>query len=108
MKKIIHLSDLHIGYNDLGDRFDCIASNIIFGKQPADQYVIVITGDIVESAFARSGFDEAEAHIERLRVLLRIGDCHGAEAALREAFGAVRDTSVLTDVKNRLATSCRP
>ena len=67
MKKIIHLSDLHIGYGDLGNRFECVANNIIFGKQPADQYVIVITGDIGENAFAGSGFDEAEMHIERLR-----------------------------------------
>ena len=67
MKKIIHLSDLHIGYGDLGDRFGCVTNNIIFGKQPANQYVIVITGDIVESAFARTGYDEPEAHIERLR-----------------------------------------
>jgi len=67
MKKIIHLSDLHMGYGDLGDRFGCIANNIIFAKQPAEQYVIVITGDIVDNAFAGSGYDEPEAHIERLR-----------------------------------------
>ena len=48
MKKIIHLSDLHVGYKDLGERFQCIADDIIFLKQPAANYVIVITGDLAE------------------------------------------------------------
>ena len=50
LKKIIHLSDLHIGYRDMGKRFGSIADDIVYLKQPAENYVIVITGDIVEKA----------------------------------------------------------
>jgi predicted MPP superfamily phosphohydrolase len=50
MKKIIHLSDLHIGYEDCGDKFRAIIDNITFLKQPANNYIIVITGDIVDNA----------------------------------------------------------
>lgn len=50
MKKIIHLSDLHIGYRDCGKRFRDIIDNIAFLKQPASSYVVVITGDLEENA----------------------------------------------------------
>lgn len=67
MKKIIHLSDLHIGYPDMSRRFKCIVDNIKFLKQPASSYVIVITGDIVENAFDHSRYEEAQAFVEVLR-----------------------------------------
>lgn len=54
MKKIIHLSDLHIGYRDMEERFYRLIGNIMFKKQPAQQYVIVITGDIIDRA--QTGF----------------------------------------------------
>jgi 3',5'-cyclic AMP phosphodiesterase CpdA len=67
MKKIIHLSDLHIGHKDLSSRFEEITNNIIFGKQPAKKYVIVITGDIVEDARLKNNYKQAKSHIEKLR-----------------------------------------
>jgi 3',5'-cyclic AMP phosphodiesterase CpdA len=67
MKKIIHLSDLHIGHEDLSSRFDDITNNIIFGKQPANKYVIVITGDIVDNALSQTHYEQAKCHIEKLR-----------------------------------------
>lgn len=66
MKKIIHLSDLHVGYGDCGERFQCIADNIIFEKQPASNYVIVITGDLVEKATDPSNYEETRLYIGKL------------------------------------------
>jgi predicted MPP superfamily phosphohydrolase len=45
MKKIIHLSDLHVGYNDCGAKLEQLVTEIIEQHQPASNYVIVITGD---------------------------------------------------------------
>jgi predicted MPP superfamily phosphohydrolase len=67
MKKIIHLSDLHICHEDLSRRFEDITNNIIFGKQPAENYVIVITGEIVEDASLQNTYKQAKSHIEKLR-----------------------------------------
>jgi predicted MPP superfamily phosphohydrolase len=59
MKKIIHLSDLHVGHDDCGDKFRSIIDNITFLKQPARSYIIVITGDIVDNATKGEQIDEA-------------------------------------------------
>jgi 3',5'-cyclic AMP phosphodiesterase CpdA len=48
MKQIIHLSDIHVGYRDMRERFQEIARNLIARMQPASDYVVVITGDLVE------------------------------------------------------------
>lgn len=64
--KIIHLSDLHIGYGDLADRFSCIINTMILQKQPAKQYVVVVTGDIVDNAFEKSHYDLAKMLFARL------------------------------------------
>ena len=68
MKKIIHLSDLHIGYQQLDARFECAVSRIIFEKEPATNYVVVVTGDLVENAFDSGSYAIAAAHLERLRI----------------------------------------
>ena len=65
--KIIHLSDLHIGYENLGRRFLHIANNIIFEKQPAADYVIVVTGDLVDDANDSANYDEARMLLDRLK-----------------------------------------
>ncbi len=67
MKKIIHLSDLHVGYQDCSEKFRAIIDNITFLKQPAKNYIIVITGDIVENANHSAYIDEAVAAIEQLK-----------------------------------------
>jgi predicted MPP superfamily phosphohydrolase len=66
MKKIIHLSDLHVGHDDCGERFRTIIDNITFLKQPAKNYIIVITGDIVDDANHSEFIDEAIASISQL------------------------------------------
>lgn len=48
MKKIIHLSDIHVGYRSMLERFQEIARNLAATMQPASDYVVVITGDLVE------------------------------------------------------------
>lgn len=67
MKKIIHLSDLHIGYEDCGTRFQRIIENISFLKQPSSDYVIVITGDLVENATHEAQSDEAFDYVDQLK-----------------------------------------
>ena len=49
MKQIIHLSDLHIGYSYCERRFDMVLYNLMHTKKP-ENYVIVITGDLVDVA----------------------------------------------------------
>jgi predicted MPP superfamily phosphohydrolase len=65
MKKIIHLSDLHVGHIDCGDKFRAIIDNITFLKQPADNYIILITGDIVDNATHAEQIKEAVDAIEQ-------------------------------------------
>jgi len=65
MKKIIHLSDLHVGHEDCGTRFRTIIDNITFLKQPAMNYIILITGDIVENATQPEQVNEAVDAIEQ-------------------------------------------
>lgn len=50
MKKIIHLSDLHIGPEGMFERFRDVIRRLTMLKQPAKDYVVVITGDLVEEA----------------------------------------------------------
>jgi predicted MPP superfamily phosphohydrolase len=66
MKKIIHLSDLHIGYKDCGVKFRTIIENVSFLKQPADNYIVLITGDIVNNANHKEQTDEAVDAIKQL------------------------------------------
>lgn len=63
IKKIIHLSDLHVGFADSNTRLQRIIRNIAFLKEPASDYAVVITGDIVETAFDEKNYVEARAHL---------------------------------------------
>ena len=66
--KIIHLSDLHVGYRNMGERFNCIVNNIIYLKEPPENYVIIFTGDLVETATNPSNYEEAKSYIDKLEV----------------------------------------
>jgi predicted MPP superfamily phosphohydrolase len=66
MKKIIHLSDLHVGHEECGVKFRAIIDNITFLKQPAKNYIVLITGDIVDNATQSEQIDEAVEAIEQL------------------------------------------
>lgn len=67
MKKIIHLSDLHVGHKDLTRKLGKIVSRMIFHKKPAENYVVVVTGDIVEDANDEGVLAEASVHLDRLK-----------------------------------------
>jgi predicted MPP superfamily phosphohydrolase len=66
MKRIIHLSDIHVGHDDCGIKFRTLIDNITFLKQPAKNYIILITGDIVDNANHSKYIDEA---VEAIRSL---------------------------------------
>ncbi len=66
MKRIIHLSDLHVGHKECGIRFRTIIDNITFLKQPAYNYIILITGDIADNANHAEQTDEAVDAINQL------------------------------------------
>lgn len=67
MKKIIHLTDTHIGYKNLSARMKDIVTRMIFHKKDAKDYIIVHTGDIVEDATDPGSYDEALYHFDRLK-----------------------------------------
>ena len=67
MKKIIHLSDLHIGFKDHHKRFESIVSRLIFEKQDkAEKYVIVVTGDLIDNAYQKRSYHPVKAEFDRL------------------------------------------
>ena len=66
MKKIIHLSDIHIGYKDCSEKFQKLIELIKLNYRPATDYVIVVTGDIVEDARQKWAYEEAVALFQRL------------------------------------------
>ncbi len=68
MKKIIHMSDLHIGYEDNAERFTKIVENM--KREHGDracEYIIVITGDLVDDAHDEDHFQKAKAGLNALR-----------------------------------------
>lgn len=76
MKKIIHLTDLHIGKGqqcgiDKEDAchnvFGNIVKNIIDTMKPASDYIIVITGDLVDNANIKDNITKAKAAIDKLK-----------------------------------------
>ncbi|MEM7345933.1 MAG: metallophosphoesterase [Chloroflexota bacterium] len=65
MKKIIHLSDLHIGYEDMDRRFKCIVDHMLLTLKPADDFVVVITGDLVHEA-SLGHFRKVKSYLDEL------------------------------------------
>jgi 3',5'-cyclic AMP phosphodiesterase CpdA len=66
MPKIIHLSDTHVGYQDLGEAYERLIDGIIAGVRPASEYVVVVTGDLVEDANAPGAYDPVRDGVDRL------------------------------------------
>ncbi|MCF6174362.1 MAG: metallophosphoesterase [Victivallaceae bacterium] len=65
-KKIIHLSDLHVGYENLTSVLGDMVSRMIFHKRPASDYVVVVTGDLVDNATEESSYAATSEHLNRL------------------------------------------
>lgn len=66
MKKIIHLSDPHLGYEGLGERFAEIVTRLVRGFDPAE-YLILISGDLVEDATKSENYIQMDGYITSLR-----------------------------------------
>jgi 3',5'-cyclic AMP phosphodiesterase CpdA len=58
---------LHVGHEECGARFGALIDNITFLKQPANNYIVLITGDIVENANHAEYTEEAVGGIEQLK-----------------------------------------
>lgn len=71
MKRILHMSDLHLGHPVTDARFHRIIQRLIEGDsiQP-EETIVVITGDVVDNAFEDPGYGAA---IESLGLLKRSG-----------------------------------
>jgi 3',5'-cyclic AMP phosphodiesterase CpdA len=67
MKKIIHLSDTHVGYKDLATRFGDIVEKMKYLKEPGEDYVVVVTGDVVEDATREVSYEEASTQLDSLK-----------------------------------------
>ena len=76
--KIIHLSDLHIGYKHKNEifpmtgRVDKIIDYLIALKVPHREYTIVITGDMVDNAFNDENYETARELIGKLKEKFRV------------------------------------
>ena len=67
MKKIIHLSDLHVGFGQCQANLNALVTRLVFLKKPASDYVIVITGDLVEDGTMEGLYETALVEINRLK-----------------------------------------
>ena len=67
MKKIIHLSDTHVGYGDLSAKLGDVVAGLISQRTPCEDYVLVVTGDLVDDANREGIYEEASVHFDRLK-----------------------------------------
>ena len=68
MKKIIHMSDLHVGYKDNAGRFYKVIEEIKLERGGrAGEYVIVITGDLVDDARHSDSYRDVKAGLKVLK-----------------------------------------
>jgi DNA repair exonuclease SbcCD nuclease subunit len=71
--KVIHLSDLHLGWKDKKtnqstiERFDRITKNLTVLFKPARKHIIVITGDLVNNANKPNLYQIALTKINKLK-----------------------------------------
>lgn len=65
MKKIIHLSDLHVGYKHCEKNLKKLVTEIL-DKYSPDTHVVVVTGDIVENANKDGSYEKARNQFKRL------------------------------------------
>ncbi|GAB6147439.1 metallophosphoesterase family protein [Desulfocicer niacini] len=65
MKKIIHLSDLHVGYEHCEEELKKIVKDIIDNRAAKD-HVVVVTGDIVDNAKKDGSYELARKQFKKL------------------------------------------
>lgn len=89
MKKIIHLSDLHLGPDETNRRFETICNNLTQTQLNPSDYVIVITGDLLDKAWSAENYEIAASKIRTLEekgfiVLVTPGNHDYGEGARQE------------------------
>jgi 3',5'-cyclic AMP phosphodiesterase CpdA len=96
--KILHLSDLHVGFEDCGRRWRHLAAALAGARERLGNPAVVVTGDLVERATEEALLHEAKAGLDVLRdagfpVLLAPGnhDYGSALRASRECREAFRE-----------------
>lgn len=68
MKRIIHISDVHVGYSDLSDRFHQFVNNLTKGvKGNPSEFIIVISGDLVDKANDPKNYREIKKRLVDLK-----------------------------------------
>jgi len=65
MKKIIHLSDLHVGYGKCEKKLKKIVTTLL-EKYTADSHTVVITGDLVDKATEKGSYKKVRYQLKRL------------------------------------------
>ena len=65
MKKIIQLSDLHVGYKHCEEALKEIVMDILEKRSP-DKHVIVVTGDLVDNAKKDGSYERARKQLIKL------------------------------------------
>jgi len=68
VKRILHMSDVHVGYSDLSDRFHKIVKNLTKGVigNPSE-FIIVISGDLVDNANNPENYREVKERLIDLK-----------------------------------------
>ena len=68
MKKILHMSDLHIGYKNFSETFHEIVIKLIGGVvgNPSD-FIVIITGDLVENANNSESYKQIKDELNYLK-----------------------------------------
>jgi len=67
MKKIIHLSDLHIGAGNCYASAKLIVANIINRMQPPTDYIVLITGDMANNVYRQDQHHLAIGLVNQLK-----------------------------------------
>ncbi|MGC9400407.1 MAG: metallophosphoesterase family protein [Anaerolineae bacterium] len=67
MTSIVHLSDLHAGFRNLIEHLRDLVVHLKRQLQPASEYVIVITGDLVEKPDRRRPYQTTHDVLDELR-----------------------------------------
>ncbi|MEW6758803.1 MAG: metallophosphoesterase [Acidobacteriota bacterium] len=65
--RVLHLSDLHVGYGECGARWRDLTERLARAREALGGPVVVLTGDLVERATEEALLREAKAGLERLR-----------------------------------------
>ena len=67
MQKIIHLSDIHMGYQNMSEIFEGQVDRLVYRyHQRAADYVVVVTGDIVDDATNEGLLKNAKSELDAI------------------------------------------